>query len=111
MSDVAENQVQSEASLREQIVAAIKEIYDPEIPVNIYEMGLIYEVAINDRDADITMTLTTPNCPSAQFLPSEVKRKAEEVDGIDMATVDVVWDPPWNMDMMSEEAKLTLGFI
>lgn len=96
--------------IREQVIEALKTVYDPEIPVNIYELGLIYEVDVDNTGfVDITMTLTSPGCPVAGTLPPEVEEKAAEV-GRD-ARVAVVWDPPWNMDMMSEAAKLELGMF
>lgn len=98
--------------LREQIIEAMRTIFDPEIPVNIYELGLIYEVDVSpEGHADIRMTLTSPGCPVAGTLPPEVKQKAESVSGVTEADVAVVWDPPWNMDMMSEEAMLELGLL
>jgi FeS assembly SUF system protein len=99
-------------ALEEQIIAALKEIYDPEIPVDIFELGLIYEVKIKkDRHVDIDMTLTSPNCPVAESLPVEVREKVESVDGVSSANVNIVFDPPWDKDMMSEEAQLELGFL
>ena len=96
--------------LGEKIVAVIKTIYDPEIPVDIYELGLIYDVFVNeDYDVKILMTLTTPNCPVAESLPKEVKEGAMQVEGIKDVDLELVWDPPWNKDMMSEAAKLELN--
>ena len=95
--------------LREQIITEIRKIYDPEIPVNIYELGLIYDVKVNDDKAKIIMTLTTPNCPVAESLPKEVKDSAMQVDGIKEVDLDLVFEPPWNKDMMSEAAKLELN--
>ncbi len=93
-----------------QVVEALKTCYDPEIPVDIYELGLIYEVKASDTGAvDIKMTLTSPHCPAAQSLPPEVEAKARGVTGVTSAKVEVVWDPPWNPGMMSEGAKLELG--
>ena len=92
------------------IIAAIQTIFDPEIPVNIYELGLIYDVDIHEGNkAYINMTLTSPNCPAAQSLPVEVKTKAEDVDGVTEATVNIVWDPVWGPHLMSEEARLELN--
>lgn len=97
-------------ALHDQIVAAIHTVYDPEIPVDIYELGLIYGVDIDpDRFVNVRMTLTSPNCPAAQSLPSEVRHKVEAVDGVEHADVEVVFDPPWTPDLMSEEAKLELN--
>ena len=95
--------------LREQIIAEIRKIYDPEIPVNIYELGLIYDVKVNEAKAKIIMTLTTPNCPVAESLPKDVKDSAMQVDGIEEVDLDLVFDPPWDKSMMSEAAKLELN--
>jgi len=96
-------------NLKEQIITEIRKIYDPEIPVNIYELGLIYDVKVNDTKAKIIMTLTTPNCPVAESLPKEVKDTAMQVDGIEEVDLDLVFDPPWDKSMMSEAAKLELN--
>ena len=95
--------------LREKIIAEIRKIYDPEIPVNIYELGLIYDVKVNEDKAKIIMTLTTPNCPVAESLPKEVKESAMQVDGIEDVDLDLVFEPPWEKSMMSEAAKLELN--
>ena len=96
--------------LKPAIVAAISTVYDPEIPVNIWELGLIYDVAVDASNAAlVTMTLTAPGCPAAQSLPSEVQRKVREVAGVSDASVDVVWEPGWTKDRMSDAAKLQLG--
>ena len=98
--------------LEDLIIAALKEIYDPEIPVDIFELGLIYEVKIKkDGIVNIDMTLTSPDCPVAESLPVDVKNKVEGVEGVQEATVEIVFDPPWDKDMMSEEAQLELGFL
>jgi FeS assembly SUF system protein len=98
--------------LEDKIVSILKTIYDPEIPVDIYELGLIYEVKISkEGHVDIDMTLTSPNCPVAESLPKDVKEKVESVEGVHSADVHIVFDPPWDKDMMSEEAKLELGFL
>ena len=95
---------------KDQIIEEMRKIYDPELPVNIYELGLLYDVqGENDNHAKIKMTLTTPNCPVAESLPKEVKDGAMQVDGIDNVYLELVWDPPWNKDMMSEAAKLELN--
>ncbi len=95
---------------KEEIIEEIKKIYDPEIPVNIYELGLIYDITIENNDsAKIKMTLTSPNCPVAESLPKDVKDGAMQVDGIENVDLELVWDPPWNKDMMSEAAKLELN--
>ena len=102
-----------EMSLLEgQIVEQIKTIFDPEIPINIYELGLIYDVIVSpDAEVNVRMTLTSPGCPVAQSLPVDVNNKVKDVPGVSDATVDIVWDPPWSMDMMSDEAKLELGIL
>ena len=98
--------------LREQVIEAIRTVYDPEIPVNVYDLGLIYDVDIDeDMEVAINMTLTSPACPAAQSLPPEVEQKAASVEGITDAKVTIVWEPPWTMDSMSEEAKLELGIL
>lgn len=98
------------AELSPKIVEALSTVYDPEIPVNIWELGLIYDVLVDARGvAGIRMTLTAPGCPVAQSLPVEVADKVKAVPGVTDATVDVVWDPPWSKEMMSEAAKLQLG--
>jgi FeS assembly SUF system protein len=98
--------------LYEQVIDALKEIYDPEIPVNIYELGLIYNVEVSDDgDAKIVMTLTTPHCPVAESMPGEVELRVCAVPGIRTADVDLVWDPPWDPQKMSDEAKLELGML
>ena len=96
--------------IESQVTEALRTCYDPEIPVNIYEMGLIYEVKVAaDGGVLIVMTLTSPHCPAAQSLPQEVEVKAKRVPGVTAVAVKVVWDPPWNPSMMSEAAKLELG--
>jgi FeS assembly SUF system protein len=96
-------------TLKEKVIEEIKKIYDPELPVNIYELGLIYDVQVDNNNAKIKMTLTTPNCPVAESLPKEVKDGAMQVEGIENVDLELVWDPPWNKDMMSEAAKLELN--
>ena len=98
--------------LKEKIIGQIKNIYDHEKPVKIYELGLIYEIKIDDEiNVGIDMTLTSPNCPVAETLPKEVEDKVGEVHGVKTSKVNIVFDPPWDKDMMSEEAKLDLGMI
>ncbi len=98
--------------LGEKIVEMIKTIYDPEIPVDIYELGLIYDVFVNDEmDVKVLMTLTSPNCPVAETLPVEVEEKIKTIDEVRDAEVEITFDPTWTQDMMSEEAKLELGFL
>ena len=95
--------------LKEQVIAEIRKIYDPEIPVNIYELGLIYDVKVKENKAKIIMTLTSPNCPVAESLPKEVKDSAMQVEGIEEVDLDLVFEPVWNKDMMYEAAKLELN--
>ena len=98
--------------LGEKIVQTVKTIYDPEIPVDIYELGLIYDVLVNENmDVKILMTLTSPNCPVAETLPMEVEEKIRSIDEVNSAEVEITFDPSWSQDMMSEEAKLELGFL
>ena len=98
--------------LENRIIEVIKTIYDPEIPVNIYELGLIYDVNVNDENmVKILMTLTTPNCPVAESLPQEVKDKVKSLDQVSDVELEMTFDPPWNKDLMSDEAKLELGFL
>ena len=96
-------------SLKEKIIDEIRKIYDPEIPVNIYELGLIYDVKVEKDYAKIIMTLTSPNCPVAESLPAEVKDGAMQVDGIEKVDLDLVFEPPWDKSMMSEAAQLELN--
>ena len=99
-------------TLGDQVIEALRTVYDPEIPVNIFELGLIYKIDVDDdRHVHIDMTLTSPACPVAGILPDEVRTKVEEVEGVTGATVELVWDPPWNPGMMTEEAQLELGII
>ncbi len=96
--------------LKEKVIAEIKKIYDPEIPVNIYELGLIYDIKVNKENVvDIKMTLTTPNCPVAESLPKEVEESVKEIKEVKDAKLVLVWDPPWDKSMMSEAAKLELN--
>lgn len=98
--------------LTDALIAAFKSVYDPEIPVDIYELGLIYKVDIDDdRKVDIDMTLTAPGCPVAGEMPGWVAEAVEPLPGVKQVDVDITWDPPWGMDMMSDEAKLELGFM
>jgi FeS assembly SUF system protein len=99
-------------NLGEKIVIELKSIFDPEIPVDIYELGLIYDVFVNeDNEVKIMMTLTSPNCPVAESLPQEVEEKIKSIDEVKTAEVEITFDPPWTKDLMSEEAKLELGFL
>lgn len=98
--------------LGEKIVTVLKTIYDPEIPVDIYELGLIYDVFVNeDNEVKILMTLTSPNCPVAESLPAEVEERVKSLDMVKDAEVEITFDPPWSQDLMSEEAKLELGML
>jgi len=100
------------SELQEAVVAALKEIYDPEIPVNIYDLGLIYGVEVDDEcDVVVNMTLTTPNCPVAESMPGEVELRAASVPGVRDAEVNLVWDPPWDPAKMTDEARLELGML
>ena len=95
-----------------QVIDVLKTIYDPEIPVNIYELGLVYEVKVDEEfNVKIDMTLTSPNCPVAESLPAAVEAKAAGLWSVKAAKVEIVWDPPWDKEMMSEEAKYELGFL
>ncbi|MGK9477395.1 SUF system Fe-S cluster assembly protein [Melioribacter sp. OK-6-Me] len=98
--------------LEQEVIAVLKTCYDPEIPVDIWELGLIYELRIDDEgNTYIKMTLTSPHCPVAESLPIEVKEKVKKIKGVKDVYIDLVWEPPWSMDKMSEEAKLELGFL
>lgn len=99
-------------NMGDKIVEKLKTIYDPEIPVDIYELGLIYDAQVStDGQAKILMTLTSPNCPVAESLPMEVEEKVQTIDGIEKAAVEITFEPPWTQDMMSEEAKFELGML
>lgn len=101
-----------DAHLRDKVIEALQTIYDPEIPINIYELGLIYEVRVVDGTVvHVLMTLTTPNCPSAQSLPAEVEQKARAVEGVTDVTVQITFDPPWDKTMMSEAALFQIGLF
>ena len=98
--------------LEQKIIAVLETVFDPEIPVNIYELGLIYSIKLDDEGiVDIMMTLTSPACPVAESLPGEVREKVKSIEDIKEVNINLVWEPPWNKDMMSEEAKLNLGFL
>lgn len=104
------NDPERAAELEPKVIAAIKTVFDPEIPVNVYDLGLIYEVIVTaDAEVGVRMTLTAPNCPAAQWLPGQVEQKSAAVESVTRAVVDVVFDPPWTKDRMSEAAKLQLG--
>ncbi|HCA83914.1 MAG TPA: SUF system Fe-S cluster assembly protein [Flavobacteriales bacterium] len=98
--------------MEDEIIKVIKTVYDPEIPVDIFELGLIYEVKIDDdANVEVVMTLTSPSCPAAESLPAEVEKKTSEVEGVKSAKINLTFDPPWSREMMSEEAQLELGFL
>ncbi|MAJ06370.1 MAG: SUF system Fe-S cluster assembly protein [Crocinitomicaceae bacterium] len=108
----AEDLISIKKKIEYKIINVLKAIFDPEIPVDIYELGLIYEIKISDLfNVEIIMTLTSPNCPVAESMPKEVEDKVGEVHGVESSKVNIVFDPPWDKDMMSEEAKLDLGMI
>jgi FeS assembly SUF system protein len=103
---------ETKTQTKEKVIQAIKQVYDPEIPVDVYELGLIYEITVYPvNNVFVLMTLTSPNCPSAEFIPSEVKNKIQQIQGINNVEVEVTFDPPYSQDMMSEAAKLELGFL
>lgn len=101
----------SEGGLVDEIVSALRQIYDPEIPVNIYDLGLIYNVEVDGGHANVTMTLTTPHCPVAETMPGEVEMRVTSVPGVASADIHLVWDPPWDPGWMSDEAKLEMGML
>ena len=111
--DKKEEQIEKDyLHLEGEILKALKTIYDPEIPVNIYDLGLIYEIDVDDYDnVDIKMTLTAPNCPVADSLPIEVKEKVKAIEGVNQVNISLVFEPAWGIEMMSDEAKLELGFL
>lgn len=115
MSEQVENTSVSQATvpdLRDKVLAAIKTVYDPEIPVDIYELGLIYEINIYPvNNVYVQMTLTSPSCPSAEVIPGEVEQKLKAIEGVNDVKVEITFDPPYSQDMMSEAAKLELGFL
>lgn len=97
--------------LEERIVKMLRTVYDPEIPVNVYDLGLIYKIDVNEGNVDIDMTLTSPNCPAADFIVEDIKMKLEGLDGVKKLEVNIVFEPEWDRDMMSEEAMLELGML
>lgn len=108
-----ENGMVCETSLEEQVREALRGVFDPEIPVNIVDLGLVYEIHVDagKKHAHVLMTLTAPNCPVAELIPSQAKKRVKSVPGIETAEVDLVFDPPWSMENMSEAAKLQLGML
>lgn len=106
------NQAPNSDVLREQVIQAIKQVYDPEIPVDVYELGLIYEINVYPiNNVHILMTLTSPSCPAAELIPSQVESNVAAIEGINEVKVELTFEPPYSMDRMSEEAKLALGFL
>ena len=101
----------SEDQLKTKVVDVLRQIYDPEIPVNIYDLGLIYDIRIEGLTAHVLMTLTTPNCPVAESMPNSVEEAVRGIDEIDEATVELTWDPPWDPGQMSDEVRLELGLL
>lgn len=111
MNENSENKT-TYLQLEAEILKVIKGVFDPEIPVNIYDLGLIYEIDVDDYDnVEIKMTLTAPNCPVADSMPNEVKEKVKAIEGVNKVNIEMVFDPPWSASMMSEEAKLVLGYL
>ncbi len=112
LSQVQSQETVDRDALRERVIAALKEIFDPELPVNIYDLGLIYDVDVDDAAVvEVKMTLTTPACPVAQTFPGTVESAVREVEGVTAAQVELVWDPPWCADSLSMEVKLQLGLL
>ncbi len=109
---MGETSTKDDLQLKESVIRAIKEVYDPEIPVDIYELGLIYEINIFPvNNVHVLMTLTSPSCPAAESIPSEVEQRVKEIEGINDVVVELTFDPPYTTEMMSETAKLELGFM
>lgn len=103
---------QTDSDLRSQVTAAIKTVYDPEIPVDVFELGLIYDISIYPvNNVHILMTLTSPSCPSAETIPAEIEQRVKAIEGINDVSVEITWNPPYSQDMMSDAAKLELGFL
>jgi FeS assembly SUF system protein len=100
-------------TMEDQVIAKIKTVYDPEIPVDVYELGLIYQIELSpdNKEVSILMTLTSPNCPSAEEIPVEIEQKVKTIEGVETVRVKLTFEPPWDKDMMSEEAQLELGFL
>jgi len=109
-TDNRSEKTMTEILSKDRIVEALKTVFDPEIPVDIYELGLVYDIKITGNDVRILMTLTSPNCPAAQSLPLDVQDRIERLPGVNKADIEIVWDPPWGMEMMSDAAKLELGY-
>lgn len=112
VNNTASTEAQPQEDLREKVLQAIKSVYDPEIPVDVYELGLIYEINVYPvNNVYVMMTLTSPSCPSAEQIPVEVEEKIKAIEGVNEVTVELTFDPPYSQDMMSEAAKLELGFL
>lgn len=112
VADTGNKNLSPAMQIRDRVIAVLKTIYDPEIPVDIYELGLVYGVDVSDdADVHVTMTLTSPMCPVAESLPPEVEEKVRNVIGVKDVTLDLVWDPPWSMDMLSDSARLDLNLM
>jgi FeS assembly SUF system protein len=111
--ETADSEDSGTMTIQDRAIAVLKEIYDPEIPVNIYELGLIYDVETDEAAGkiDVTMTLTTPMCPVADSMPGEIEDKLRGIDGVSDVKVDLVWEPPWDMSLLSDAAKLELGML
>jgi len=103
--------IPEDAPLQDKIIAALRNIFDPELPVNIYDLGLIYDIAIEGRHVDVVMTLTSPNCPVAGSMPGQVECAIKTLDEVDTVCVELTWDPPWDSNQLSDEVKLTLGLL
>ncbi len=97
--------------IEEKVVEMLKTVYDPEIPIDIYALGLVYGIDVDGSTVNITMTLTAPSCPAGDFMVEDIKQKVESIDGVETCNVEIVFEPEWNQDMMTEEAKLELGFL
>jgi len=107
----ATSAVADDAPLQEKIIAALRNIYDPELPVNIYDLGLVYSIDIKGRDVDVVMTLTSPACPVAGSMPAQVECAIKALEEVDNVCVELTWDPPWDSDSLSDEVKLALGLL
>ena len=111
LCDSTNTALAADAPLSQRVIAVLRKIYDPELPVNIYDLGLIYAIDIQGRDVTIEMTLTSPNCPVAGSLPAAVETRLKQIDDIGEVSVKLTWDPPWHMDRLTDEVKLALGLL
>lgn len=110
--EMAIPEITDKMKVEKNVISSLKEIFDPEIPVNVFDLGLIYEVDVQkDMHVNIVMTLTAPNCPVAESLPNEIREKVAATEGVKDASIELTFDPPWDKDLMSDEAKLDLGFL